>query len=139
MSPAEVDAFLARERTCRVATSSPGGPHLTPLWFVWDGAALWLNSVVKSQRWTDIARDPRVAVLVDAGSAFNELHGVELRGTLEGVGSAPRTAEPDAELAAPELLFARKYTGRDEFHYDGRHAWLRLTPEKVTSWDFRKM
>ncbi|KPM53136.1 pyridoxamine 5-phosphate oxidase [Frankia sp. CcI49] len=139
MSPAEIDAFLAEERTCRVATSGPSGPHLTPLWFVWDGAALWLNSVVKSQRWTDIARDPRVAVLVDGGHAFNELHGVELRGKLESVGEAPRSSTPDPELEKPELLFARKYTGRDEMHYDGRHAWLRLTPEKVTSWDFRKM
>jgi hypothetical protein len=22
---------------------------------------------------------------------------------------------------------------------DGRHAWLRLVPDKITSWDFRKM
>jgi hypothetical protein len=22
---------------------------------------------------------------------------------------------------------------------DGRHAWLRLTPEKISSWDFRKL
>lgn len=46
---------------------------------------------------------------------------------------------PDPELAAPEKLFARKCTGRDEMHFDGRHAWLRLTPQKITSWDFRKM
>jgi hypothetical protein len=23
--------------------------------------------------------------------------------------------------------------------HDGRHAWMRLTPEKVVSWDFRKL
>jgi hypothetical protein len=23
--------------------------------------------------------------------------------------------------------------------HDGRHAWLRITPEKITSWDFRKI
>ena len=23
--------------------------------------------------------------------------------------------------------------------HDGRHGWLRLTPEKITSWDFRKI
>ncbi len=139
MSPDEVDAFLAEERTCRVATSSPDGPHLTALWFVWDGSALWLNSVVKSQRWTDIARDPQAAVLIDGGHAFNELRGVEIRGRLEPVGEVPRTGATDSALAEPERLFARKYTGRDEMHYDGRHAWLRLSPQKITSWDFRKM
>ena len=67
MNKAELDLFLDGERTCRVATASPHGPHLTALWYVWDGTALWLTSVVASQRWTDLRRDPRVAVLVDAG------------------------------------------------------------------------
>ena len=73
MTPAEVDEFLAAERTCRVATASRDGrPHVAPLWFVWDGTSLWLNSVVRSQRWTDLARDPRIAVVVDAGVQFRD-------------------------------------------------------------------
>jgi hypothetical protein len=139
MSPAELDAFLASERTCRVATVSPAGPHNTPLWFVWDGTALWLTSIVKSQRWTDLARDPRVAVLVDAGEAYDELRGAELRGSVEVIGEVPRVGEDNPALTGPELLMARKYFGSDTFPYDGRHAWLRLVPEKVTSWDFRKL
>jgi hypothetical protein len=31
----------------------------------WDEFALWLDSVVRSQRWTDISPDRRVAVLAD--------------------------------------------------------------------------
>ena len=139
MSQEELDAFLAAERTCRVATASPQGPHNTPLWFVWDGTALWLTSIVKSQRWTDLERDPRVAVLVDAGEAYDQLRGVELRGSVEIVGEVPRTGEANPTLDEPELLMARKYHGSDTVHHDGRHAWLRLVPEKVTSWDFRKM
>jgi hypothetical protein len=23
--------------------------------------------------------------------------------------------------------------------HDGRHAWLRIAPSKITSWDFRKL
>lgn len=140
MSPEELDRFLGEERTCRVATvGADGRPHNTPLWFVWDGAALWLNSVVKSQRWTDVARDPRVSVIVDAGHDYGELRGVELLGSLRGVGEAPRTAAPDPLLEVPERLFADRYSGGSTFIADGRHAWLRLTPEKVVSWDFRKM
>ena len=139
MTKEELDSFLAAERTCRVATVSPQGPHNTPLWFVWDGTAIWLTSIVKSQRWTDLGRDPRVAVIVDAGEQYGELRGAELRGSVAMVGEAPRTSEPNAELAEPELLMARKYFGNDTFHYDGRHAWLKLVPEKITSWDFRKL
>lgn len=139
-TPEELDRFLAEERTCRVATvGADGRPHNTPLWFVWDGASLWLNSVVKSQRWTDAARDPRVSVIVDAGHDYDELRGVELLGRLDPVGEAPRTANPDTALETPERLFAEKYSASQTFHPDGRHAWLRLTPDKIVSWDFRKM
>jgi hypothetical protein len=140
MTAAEVDEFLTGMRTCRVATvGRDGRPHVAPLWFVWDGASLWLNSIVRSQRWTDLARDSRVAVVVDAGAEYGELRGVELSGAVAGVGDVPRTAVPDPALAAAERLFAAKYAGRDEFTPDGRHAWLRLTPDKIVSWDFRKL
>ncbi|QYN31693.1 pyridoxamine 5'-phosphate oxidase family protein [Pseudonocardia sp. DSM 110487] len=137
MTPEEVDAFLAEERTCRVATLGPSGPHATPLWYAWHGGALWLTSVVRSQRWTDLQRDPRVAVVVDAGTSYDELRGVELRGRVEVVGEVPRTGEPVPELEGPEQLMADRYMG-GTFVHDGRHAWLRIVPDKITSWDFRK-
>jgi hypothetical protein len=140
MTPEELDAFLAAERTCRVSTvGHDGAPHTSALWFVWDGAALWLNSIVKSQRWTDLNRDPRVSVIIDTGHGFGELRGVELIGQVAVIGEVPRTGDPGAAdlLAEPERLFGEKY-GNGKFHYDGRHAWLRLTPNKLVSWDFRK-
>ena len=138
MTPAEVDAFLAEQRTCRVATAGPDGPHATPLWFAWHGGALWLTSVVRSRRWADLRRDPRTAAVVDAGESYDELRGVELRGRVEVIGEVPRTGAEVPELAGPEQLFADRYTGGTVMH-DGRHAWLRLVPEKITSWDFRKL
>lgn len=138
MSPAEVDAFLRDERTCRVGTIGPdGAAHVSPLWFVWDGAALWLHSLVRAQRWTDLVRDPRVTVLVDAGEQYDELRGVELSGRAQVVGATPWTGAPDPDLDEPVRLFGDKYAG-GALPADGRHAWLRITPEKVVSWDFRK-
>ncbi|MCD4533021.1 pyridoxamine 5'-phosphate oxidase family protein [Nocardioides sp. cx-169] len=140
MTPQEVTDFLAGQHTCRVATAgADGAPHVAPLWFVWDGQALWLNSLVRSKRWTDLARDPRVAVVVDAGEDFAELRGVELSGAVAVVGDVPRGAEPNPGLAEPERLFARKYLGTESFTPDGRHAWLRLSPDQIVSWDFRKL
>jgi len=139
MTDEERDAFLTSERTCRVATvGKDGSPHASALWFVWDGTSLWLNTIVRSQRWTNFMRDPRVAVLVDGGDAYGELRGVELLGRVEQVGTAPRVDEPDPDLEVPERLFGDKYAG-GTFVYDGGHAWMRLTPEKTVSWDFKKM
>ncbi len=139
MSSEERDLFLASERTCRVASvGADGSPHVTPLWFVWDGASLWLTSIVHSQRWTDVQRNSRVSVIVDAGVDFMELRGVEIRGVAEAVGEVPRTGEPVADLETPERLFGDKYA-EGNFRHDGRHAWLRITPAKIVSWDFRKL
>ncbi len=139
MTAEELDAFLGSERTCRVATAGSDGPHVTALWFVWDGTSLWLYSIIASQRWSDLGRDPRVAVLVDTGHDYSELRGAELRGRVEVVGEVPRTRRPDSELETPERLFAGKYIGTDTMIHDERHAWLRLTPERIVSWDFRKL
>ncbi|MEV4432630.1 pyridoxamine 5'-phosphate oxidase family protein [Streptomyces sp. NPDC049585] len=140
MTPAELDAFLTGSRTCRVATAGPDGrPHVGPLWYVWDGSALWLYSLTRSRRWADLRRDARVAVVVDDGQEYGELRGAELSGTAVRVGEAPRTGEPCPELQTPERLFAAKYFGLAAMPHDGRHAWLRLTPRAVVSWDFRKL
>jgi Pyridoxamine 5'-phosphate oxidase len=141
MSPQERDAFLAAQPVCRVATVGPGGhPHVSALWFAWDGTALWLNSLSRSQRWADLARDPRVSVIVDdGGTDFLRLRGVELRGHAEVVGEVPRRGEPAAALDGPEKLFAEKYSPGTGFRYDGRHGWLRIPPETIVSWDFGKL
>lgn len=94
MTQAELDAFLREHHTCRVATISASGPHVAPMWFFWDGTSVWLNSVVASQRWRDLQRDPRVAIVVDAGDAYAELRGVEVKGRAVPVGEAPRTGSP---------------------------------------------
>ena len=141
MNADELNSFLAEQRTCRLATLGSGGPHVSPVWFVWDSAALWVYSLTRSQRWTDIARDPRVAAVIDAGEQYAELRGVEIEGDAGLVGPVPRTGAdpPAAELAAPEQLMAAKYWDGGEPTHDGRHAWLRITPRKVMSWDFRKL
>ena len=123
----------------RVATLGPDGPHATPLWFVWHDRCLWLYSLTRSQRWTEVQRDPRVGVVVDAGHDYAELRGVEIAGHAEVVGEAPRTGEPVDRLRPVETLFAGKYFGIDELWHDQRHGWLCVTPTKISSWDFRKL
>jgi hypothetical protein len=138
MTSDEVDAFLAAERTCRVATTGPDGPHATPLWFLWQQRCLWLYSVTRSRRWVDLQRDPRISAAIDTGHDFLELRGVEITGTVEVVGEVPRTGAPHRELEVIEPAFFAKYFGGEVLH-DQRHAWLKLTPAKIASWDFRKI
>jgi hypothetical protein len=110
------------------------------VWFVWDGTALWLNSLVRSRRWTDLRNNPQLSAVIDDGGAeFGRLRGVELTGDVEVVGEVPRAGTHVAALASPERLFADKYLAGGDFRYDGRHGWLRLVPDAVVSWDFAKL
>lgn len=111
---------------------------MAPMWFVWDGECVWLNSIVRSQRWHDVISNSHIAVVVDAGDAYTELRGIELRGFAEVVGDVPRTDVPHPELDETERLMGLKYSTSQEFVPDGRHAWLRIRPTKIVSWDFRK-
>jgi Pyridoxamine 5'-phosphate oxidase len=138
MTDDEQRAMLTTQRTCRIATVRHGVPHLSAVWFVWNDGVLWVNSVVRSQRWTDITASPQVSVIIDDGVEFGELRGIEIIGRAEVVGEAPRTGEPVPDLVEPERLFGDKYSG-GIFHYDGGHAWFKVVPEKIVSWDLGKM
>ena len=140
LSPEERDGFLTQARTCRVATISSSGPHVSPLWFLWHDESIWLYSITSSRRFTDLQRDPRVAIVVDDGHGYEELRGVEITGTARIVGEVPRTGDlAVAELDPVEKAYAAKYQGRETLAYDGRHAWLAVDVEKIVSWDFRKL
>ena len=76
-----------------VATISPSGPHVSPLWFLWHDDSIWLYSITSSQRFRDLERDPRVAVVVDDGHEYGELRGVELSGRARVVGEVERGRE----------------------------------------------
>lgn len=140
MTIEERDELLGTQRTCRMGTVGANqAPHVSALWFVWTGTSLWCSTIVGSQRWVNIERNPMVSVLVDGGTSYQELHGVEIIGAASVVGEVPRVGEHHGELEPIENLFTIKYGGGGPMHYDGRHAWLQVVPQKIVSWDFRKI
>jgi len=140
LSPEERNQFLTGARTCRVATVSASGPHVSPLWFVWHDESIWLYSITTSRRFKDLHEDPRIAIVVDDGHDYLELRGVEISGRARVVGEVPRTGEQAVpELVPVENAFAAKYQGTENMGHDGRHAWLTIDIGKIVSWDFRKI
>jgi nitroimidazol reductase NimA-like FMN-containing flavoprotein (pyridoxamine 5'-phosphate oxidase superfamily) len=99
MSAAEVEGFLAEERTATCATLGPRGwPHLMPLWYVLrpgplattaSGGAdrtpdpgpavrVWAWTYAASQKVRNLERDPRATLQVEAGESYEQLRGVML-------------------------------------------------------------
>jgi nitroimidazol reductase NimA-like FMN-containing flavoprotein (pyridoxamine 5'-phosphate oxidase superfamily) len=131
----ELEGFLASQRTVRVATvSTAGTPHVVPLWFVWLHHTMYLNSTLGNPTVENMLRTGRASAVVDDGTTYDELRGVVITGLVERADDDPRIAEADR-------LWSEKYMGGSPTPY-GRwkdRTWLRLQPERVASWDFRKI
>lgn len=62
----EIGGLLTGDSLLRLATMDPNGyPHLTPLWFVWDGRAIYATSRKEAPHVTRLAADPRAGLLID--------------------------------------------------------------------------
>jgi Pyridoxamine 5'-phosphate oxidase len=131
----ELEPYLRSQRTARVATTGERGhPHVVPLWFVWHDRTLFLNSTLGNPTVDNALRTGRAAAVVDDGDEYDVLRGVTLGGRVE-------RAEGDPRLPQVEREWSVKYLGGRELPY-GRwrnRLWLRLVPERVASWDFRKI
>ncbi len=81
MTDDEVQAYLQSERILNVATIGPTGhPHLVAMWFAMVSGKPVFWTFVKSQKMLNLRRDPKMTGLVESGSSYDQLRGVELRG-----------------------------------------------------------
>lgn len=130
----ELDELLTTEKTMRVGTvSGDGAPHVAPLWFLWFDGAIWCTSLRRSRRQADLAAGSKVAMCVDTGDSYGELRGAVLYGR-------PVEAQGDPKLPEARKAFARKNWGIDDLPAEIKsHVWLKMIPDKIASWDFRKI
>jgi nitroimidazol reductase NimA-like FMN-containing flavoprotein (pyridoxamine 5'-phosphate oxidase superfamily) len=130
----ELAELLHDTRTMRAGTVSPdGSPHVVPLWFVWHGGSIWINNLRKARRTRDLQAGSQVALCVDTGEEYFDLRGAVLYGT-------PGEVSPDdPDLPAVRQAFGDKYFHGVEIPDTKSHQWLRMDPERIVSWDFRKI
>jgi len=74
--------FLARPLFAHLATTAPTGPASAPVWFAWEGGALWIIGNDRRDAFpAHIQRAPRCALsIVDFDRARGLVQQVELRG-----------------------------------------------------------
>lgn len=100
--PAEILALPLMATLSTVAAD--GAPRNAPVWFAWEGAALWMLSDATASSAARIARDPRVAVeIVYYDNAAGILRHLGLRGR--------STVEPMDQALFRRLL--RRYLGHE--------------------------
>jgi hypothetical protein len=128
--------LLQREPVVRLATTGPDGPHVVPVWFVWEPEAVFCSSFGEGVSLSNVRRDSRVALVFDVGRTWEELAGVTVLGTARPL----RPGHPD--LRTPMSRWYDKY--RERFGPEGfrsfaettaRLWFLRVAPHELVSWD----
>jgi PPOX class probable F420-dependent enzyme len=135
--------LLDSERIVVVSTNGPRGwPHSMPMWYVVRGGELWVWTYGKSQKVSNLERDPRATLLVETGVEYGELRGVQIEAEAELVRDTERVAEFGKELAV-------RYTeGIESVEGDAAEALvaqaakrvaIRFEPRRTATWDHRKL
>jgi PPOX class probable F420-dependent enzyme len=141
MSDDELWKFIEERKSLQVATiGADGAPHLTTLWFAIVDGEIVFETFTKSQKIVNLHRDPRIAVLVEDGTKYNELRGVAINGRAV-LHSDPAVVHPYAlavmkrnqpEIPPEHLEAAAKMMA-------AKRTAVIVKPEKIVSWDHRKL
>ncbi|MFD2467396.1 pyridoxamine 5'-phosphate oxidase family protein [Amycolatopsis silviterrae] len=140
MTPEEVSAYLASQRTATLVSLGAGGhPHAVAMWYAVLDGVLWFETKAKAQKAVNLRRDPRVTVLIEDGLTYDALRGVSMEGRAQVVD------DPEALWAVGVGIWERyhgEYTDEVkpmvEFMLRKRVA-VRVDVERVRSWDHRKL
>ncbi len=133
-----IEAVLAEPVLARLATTNPKTlqPHVVPVWFMWDGASVWISSFVSTRKIRELEHNPQGAVLIESKQEAGKLTAVLLEGPVELV-SEPR--EVVSEVA--HRIYVR-YLGPQGVQDPEPQSWLhdpenllvKLTPKRIISW-----
>jgi len=139
LTPDEQAALLRDARKAALATVDQDGfpPVVAMGWLAKDGA-IYMTSYAKAQKVVNARRNPRVAVMIEAGERYAEFRGVMIRGRCEVIDD-PAQVEMVIREAAKKANRTEPSPESGALARASKRAVLRITPEKIASWDHRKL
>jgi PPOX class probable F420-dependent enzyme len=138
LTPEERHEFLAEKRVGRLATNrGDGWPHLTPIWYVWEGGIFYLSLGNSRRHLRNIAADPHVTLCVDDDPRISDLS--KAPRSVVCYGLAKLLTDEATVLEFTEKLEQRYLGGiPPEFHealwFEGRTI-VEITPQRWLAWD----
>lgn len=145
MTDAELSEFLAKSQTIIVTSiNRDGTPHPMPMWYgVEPDGSVVMTTFTKSQKIANIARDPRVTMLVEDGTVYGELRGIVIYGKADLIRDTEQVVEILTRVSTKTLDNPDDST-RENIRKAVRGTALKRTgirvhPDKIVSWDHRKL
>jgi general stress protein 26 len=143
LTQAQLDAFLEHPYLARLATAVPAKgdrsffqPHLTAVWFVWDGSSLYISAFDSTRKVKEVRRNPYIAVLIDLPEAVDGVSAVLMEGKSEWIQEQDRPFVQEMSRA-----IYTKYMGEgvqdaapQSWIIDPENSIIKLTPKNVLTW-----
>jgi PPOX class probable F420-dependent enzyme len=140
MTGGEVAAFLAQARKLQLATiNQDGTPHLVTMYYVLLDGRITFWTYRASQKARNLARDPRVTCLVEAGEQYFDLRGVQVQGVVRTVEDPAAVLEIGRRIA---VVMAGVHDGlADDYveHTARKRLGYVVEPARAISWDHAKL
>jgi PPOX class probable F420-dependent enzyme len=143
LTEGEQRELIEGERIVVVASHGPRGwPHVMPLWYVPRNGEIWVWTYAKSQKAKNLERDPRATAMIETGSEYEELRGVQIEAEAELIRDVDRVVEFAKELTI------RYSEGIESVEGDAaaglqaqapKRVAIHFHPKRVATWDHRKL
>ncbi len=141
MNADERREMLEECRSLQIATINPdGAPNLVTMWYALDGDDIVFWTYATSQKVKNLERDPRICCLVEDGTAYEELRGIQINGEVDIV------SEPEERFRLGRAIIRRNIEGLDEESIEGaaqmmgaKRVAIRVKADDIVSWDHRKL
>lgn len=130
----EITSYLSRHLYGNLATISAenaGQPHASTIAYYNDGLALYFVTSLKTEKFKNVSKNPRVALTVDEDEKdWSKITGIQIEGVAE-------VMTPDkAGAIAPQFLDKFPYAKTLPPNPDSR--FIRIVPKKIWVLDYRK-
>ncbi len=140
LSDDELAKFIGESKTIILCSVGPNGvPHPMPMWYsVEPDGTIRMTTYARSQKVSNLRRDPRVSVLCESGTEYAELKGAVLYGRAEIVEDTEQVIDTLLEAGGrgertdPAVREAMRAQA-------SKRVLIRVKPEKVVSWDHSKL
>ena len=132
-----VKEFLNQPYLARLGTSNPKNhqPHVTPVWYEWDGESVYISAFVSTRKVKDVYRNRRISVLVDIAEKNGPTQAVLFEGAAEIIEDPKSVAELSCSIytryMGPEGVLAKD---PQSWMVDPENRIIKLTPENVYVW-----
>ena len=139
----EQHELIENERIVVVSSLGPRGwPHVMPLWYVPRDGDVWIWTYAKSQKVKNLERDPRATLLIETGSEYTELRGVQIEAEAELI------RDLDLIVDYAKEMTIRYSEGIESVEGDAaaglraqalKRVAIHFHPKRVASWDHGKL